>query len=349
MQNNTPKPKKSVTDFQEKDTVKNSFYDIPYIPNNPQLMIENFSKTPGVTFDAKQQFFMAQTPVFDVKTNYKNCGGMYVISTEIDYKANVCFKAMKTLPSNYYCLSLRINNATKKNKSLANDFSYSDKAWLLFKPNALFNHYHFNGTKGTDFSIYFTLDWLKKHLKQSPLKNRKTIQLFLDSTADFLVSTNLSEILKMEDSKLKNIVDISTDNDVILTEKVDFIFSAFILALQQENITANHFEVSNFHRIKILEAEKIIQSYKYKKFPSINYIANKLGISETKLKQHFKTVYGCTLLQYFQTLQMEEAKLLLVANKYKIAEIAHKMGYENVSKFSARFKKEFGVLPSLFK
>lgn len=346
MQKNSQKPTKAVS--ANKEIKKNSFYEIPYIASNPELMIANFSKTPDVVLDAKKQFFMAQTPLFDVKTNYKNCGSLYVVSTEIEYKTNLCFKTIDTLPfpSNYYCLTLRINHPNKKNKSLVNDFAYSDNAWLFFKPNAMFDHYHFNGTKGNDFCIYVTIDWLKNYIKQSPLKNRKTIKLFLDSAADFLISLNLSEIFNIEDSKLKNILDISKDHDLDLTKKVDFMFSSFILALQQENITASHFEVSNFHRLKILEAEKIIQSYKYKKFPSIRYIANKVSISETQLKQHFKTVYGCTLLKYFQTLQMGEAKSLLVSKKYKVPEVAQKMGYQNASKFSARFKKEFGITPS---
>jgi AraC-like DNA-binding protein len=231
---------------------------------------------------------------------------------------------------------------------LANDLTYSDKAWLLFKPNTLFDHYHFNGTKGNDFSIYFTLDWLNNFIKQATVQDKNTIKLFLDSTADFLISHSLSEITKLEDSQLESLLNISFDNDEVLTNKVDFVFSTFIQALQQENITASHFEVSNLNRVKILEAEGILQSSKFKKFPSISFIANKVGISETKLKQHFKTVYGCTLLKYFQTLQMEEAKALLLTKQFKIAEIADKMGYQNSSKFSAAFKKETGLLPSEF-
>jgi AraC-like DNA-binding protein len=348
MQKEALKPKKSVSDFPENSAVKNSFFEIPYIGNDPELMITGFSQTPGVQFDLEKQFFMAQTPVFDVKTNYRISGGLYVISTEIEYKANLCFKAMKSLPSNYYCLSLRINHPSKKNKSLANDLAYSDKAWLLFKPNAMFDHYHFNGTHGNDLSIYFTIGWLTNYLRITSLKNRKTVKLFIDSAADFLISTNLSEILKIEDSNLKNMFNIGADNDADLMEKVDFIFSNFILALQQENITERHFKISNYNRIKILEAEKMIRSYVSKKFPSIQFIADQIGISETKLKQHFKTVYGCTLFQYFQSLQMEEVKSLLVSNRYKIAEIAEKMGYQNASKFSAAFKKETGFSPTGF-
>ena len=346
---NTPQHIQKVDSyFIQKNTKQKSFYEIPYVGNNPQLMIAGFSSTPGVIFDADKQLFKAQTPVFDVTTNYKNSGSLYVFSTEIEYKANLCFKALKSSPSDYYCLSLRINQPTKKNKSLANDLTYSDKAWLIFKPNALFDHYHFKDTQGNDFSIYFTMDWLADFLNKSTAENRKTIQLFLDSKSDFLLSTNLTEIFKLEERKLKELFAIDKDSEAVLMEKIDFIFSNFILALQQEKITENHFEISNLNRLKILEAEKIIKGCVYKKFPTIQYLSEAIGISETKLKQHFKTLFGCTMFQYFQSLQMKEATNLLASHQYKIAEIAEKMGYQNSSKFSAAYKKETGMLPTQF-
>jgi hypothetical protein len=98
MHKDTQKPNETVSKSSKNETVKNSFYEIPYVGNNPELMIAGFSQTPGVSFDSDKQLFMAQTPVFDVKTNYKNCGSLFVFSTEIEYKTNLFFKAMKSLP-----------------------------------------------------------------------------------------------------------------------------------------------------------------------------------------------------------------------------------------------------------
>lgn len=43
---------------------------------------------------------------------------------------------------------------------------------------------------------------------------------------------------------------------------------------------------------------------------------------------------------------MQLAREMLVTKKYTIKEIATKFGYENSSKFSARFKTIYNVLPS---
>jgi AraC-like DNA-binding protein len=46
---------------------------------------------------------------------------------------------------------------------------------------------------------------------------------------------------------------------------------------------------------------------------------------------------------------MQAAKILLRDTTASITEIAMKMGYDNPSKFSEVFKKEFGELPSEFR
>ena len=47
--------------------------------------------------------------------------------------------------------------------------------------------------------------------------------------------------------------------------------------------------------------------------------------------------------------RMQAATILLRDTKDSITEIAAKMGYDNPSKFSEGFKKEFGELPSEFR
>lgn len=46
---------------------------------------------------------------------------------------------------------------------------------------------------------------------------------------------------------------------------------------------------------------------------------------------------------------MQAATILLRDTSDSITEIAAKMGYDNPSKFSEAFKKEFGELPSEFR
>jgi AraC-like DNA-binding protein len=56
-------------------------------------------------------------------------------------------------------------------------------------------------------------------------------------------------------------------------------------------------------------------------------------------------MYGLTIYEYRTQVRIQEAKNLILKNKYSITEIAGMCGYSNASKFSAVFKKYTGINP----
>lgn len=101
-----------------------------------------------------------------------------------------------------------------------------------------------------------------------------------------------------------------------------------------------------------VEIIKKIRAYMIKNI-QIHYTLKELSemfdISLTSMKNCFKGVYGSSIYAYMKTYRMQAAAILLKEEDASITEIAIKMGYENPSKFSECFKKEFGVLPSQYK
>lgn len=81
-------------------------------------------------------------------------------------------------------------------------------------------------------------------------------------------------------------------------------------------------------------------------FPGIEAIAEKIAVSPTKLKSDFKTLHNQTLYQYYSYHQMQFANILIAKNQLAIKEVAKILGYSNAGKFSAAFKKHFGIEPS---
>ena len=55
------------------------------------------------------------------------------------------------------------------------------------------------------------------------------------------------------------------------------------------------------------------------------------------------------IYSYMKSYRMQAATVLLKDSSDSITEIAAKIGYDNPSKFSEVFKKEFGKLPSEFR
>lgn len=74
-------------------------------------------------------------------------------------------------------------------------------------------------------------------------------------------------------------------------------------------------------------------------------LARDVGINQTKLKMGFKTLYQKTIFGYLQTFRMNEARRYLLDSQLPIEQIAQLVGYQNVSNFSAAFKRTQGMSP----
>ena len=79
---------------------------------------------------------------------------------------------------------------------------------------------------------------------------------------------------------------------------------------------------------------------------TITQIAEACFLSETKLKQGFKTCFGCTVYEYIVEKRMEMAYHLLLSDKYKVKDIVWMVGYSNASHFAELFRKRYGMNPS---
>lgn len=83
--------------------------------------------------------------------------------------------------------------------------------------------------------------------------------------------------------------------------------------------------------------------------PSLRELALAIGLSETKLKIGFKTLFGQTVYGYFRSYRVDLARKRLLESSASISEVANSVGYTNISHFSAAFKARHGVTPSRYR
>ncbi len=83
--------------------------------------------------------------------------------------------------------------------------------------------------------------------------------------------------------------------------------------------------------------------------PTIDEMVNIAEMSESKLRRCFKATYGKTIYEYIRHKKMEQALRFLSHDDMSIHNIASTLGYESASKFSAAFKKVYGITPSAFR
>lgn len=82
---------------------------------------------------------------------------------------------------------------------------------------------------------------------------------------------------------------------------------------------------------------------------TIEQLAAELKVGVTALKTSFKSVYGVPIYQYQKDLRLQKAQQLLRETDLSISVIASRAGYTNPAKFSAAFKKRFGISPREYK
>lgn len=78
---------------------------------------------------------------------------------------------------------------------------------------------------------------------------------------------------------------------------------------------------------------------------TIEQLSKDFLINTTTLKNLFKSVYGVSLATHINLHRMEKAASLLKGTNDSVCDIAHTVGYESQSKFSAAFKKHFQQTP----
>lgn len=100
--------------------------------------------------------------------------------------------------------------------------------------------------------------------------------------------------------------------------------------------------LSKVKRVKDIVLEKMVDP------PSLNNLAEEVGLNLKKLKQGFKQVYGASVFNFLFDYKMEYSRKLLDSGKYNINEVGEKVGYSTASHFIASFKKKYGITPKKY-
>lgn len=74
-------------------------------------------------------------------------------------------------------------------------------------------------------------------------------------------------------------------------------------------------------------------------------IAKEFGLSVSKLKRDFKTMFNTSLYQFYAHAKMDEAYRRLKTGKFTVMEVGYDLGYSSIPNFSKMFKKIKGINP----
>ncbi|GEO85525.1 MULTISPECIES: GlxA family transcriptional regulator [Alphaproteobacteria] len=78
---------------------------------------------------------------------------------------------------------------------------------------------------------------------------------------------------------------------------------------------------------------------------SIDDVSDAVGLSRRQLERLFRTEFGATPVAMYIRLRLEHARRLVVFTDKPLIDIALETGFENVSHFIRKFRKEFAITP----
>ena len=125
------------------------------------------------------------------------------------------------------------------------------------------------------------------------------------------------------------------------------LLSLYFNRSEDANIEQCPFLVDETNVIKIRKAKDIIVS-RMAEPPSLQELADEIGLSLKKLKEGFKQIYGDSVFSFLFDYKMEVARKLLEAGNDNVNEVGHKVGYSTSSHFIAAFKKKYGTTPKKY-
>ena len=109
--------------------------------------------------------------------------------------------------------------------------------------------------------------------------------------------------------------------------------------INQELFTRFIGVLDNFVSANLLEDKGI---------PTVEWMANQLGVSHRYMSDTIKAETGKTAVDQINLYLIEEAKNLLLAPNASISETAYKLGFEYPQYFSRLFKKKTGISPKKY-
>ena len=275
--------------------------------------------------------------------------GLQVLINECISYVDVSFRRQPAIDESYTLRFDEIKNL--KELTLQIDEDKLNDENIVFSGAFLTNSicdFSYTATAGTEdrcINIFFTAEWLENNvgIKNTDIGFQKYLSL-KTAMLNF-------EVLNFEYRELmEDVFEIKEDQlmqKVILQNRVMLLLEKFFRSLYNRMGDKNDKVTINDTAIKrMMQVESILVSNLSVAPPSVPILARTAMMSETKLKNLFKTVYGHGLYEYYQKNRMLKARQLLRTKKYSVKETGMALGFKNLSNFTIAFKKAFNILPS---
>lgn len=195
------------------------------------------------------------------------------------------------------------------------------------------------------------LSWVELVI-EDPLQLRRNLQKSSYVDGFFYSKHPMAMTITMDDILLNEYLDMQTllgdaeNQQIILKARSLQLLNEVLLSLERQKEDMGKYsqhDIQKIFTVKSLLLDDLANP------PSLEYLAENSGMSISKLNRLFKVVFGKPPYSFYSDYRMEEAYQLLRLGRNTVSEVGYKLGYSNLSKFSAAFKKHHDLLPRSIK
>ncbi|WP_165761238.1 helix-turn-helix domain-containing protein [Niastella koreensis] len=315
-------------------------------------MAESIAQLPVTEHNRLRQLISTNNQFFKGVMHYRQAAeGLWILATEMAPEKDLVSRALydATLTADYYFLSFAVFEYRFPLDETGNAATLRSTTCTFYKPRTEVATFFYTGSTGRFYNIAFTRNWVEQHLVFSSTAEKEKALQFLNNETGFLnwidivpaaetLSTAIWQQLQSDETP--------DSNPQWFADTLHQVIGHFFQAAFADKRLENYSSLYNKDYAKVALAEKQMLNNLHKPFAGVDAMAKTAGMSPTKLKAIFKSVFGFSMLQYHKEKNLLFARQLVQRSPVQVKIVAAIAGYKTVNKFSAAYKKRFGVLPT---
>lgn len=178
--------------------------------------------------------------------------------------------------------------------------------------------------------------------------HRSFLANYLEQSLTILENTDNAVLYEDLDHYLEKFLRsaIQTKNKITAHASLLSFMGGVIEKLQQRDLEEKYEQLHPDDLKGLFTAAAYLRDPLATNIPSINQLALAAGMGTTKFKTYFKQVFGEPPIQYHRKIKLEYARQELITQRKTASELSYELGYSHPSKFTAAYKKQFGIVPS---
>lgn len=186
-----------------------------------------------------------------------------------------------------------------------------------------------------------------KNLNFLDLIDVETAEYLKDCIQKKIAFTKLSKqtLTLFDQNYMFNIAGLNDDKTLVINLYQMYLDTKHFTPFITENFDINRLKERRRNEFIIEDIKVYIDHYPLNKKLTLNQICKKFGVNSNQLKKLFKEQYQTSVYEYFISLRMKHAYILIETSTLAFKEIAVMVGYPQYSPFVNYFKSYFNTLP----